>query len=496
MKGFSLGKRLNLMSVVLIVPLTVLVVYLIISLLRFCNAYEQTVSNIDDTNAYSSYFKQDIDYTMYRAVIGSKTYDQIYDMAEAERPYGWEQLKEPHKLIEDARETFQSVMGNTEGESNKECIRWILHCLDQLELCVDDIEEGIETKGPYDNNMEKLQLGIYILTDDIQNKIQTYVYQEALTFNEIQIELRNQGEFAVKLSIILLITIVIAGVLVSRSITRSVAKPIQNLCKATERVGRGDFSKYAKVEASNEVAILADSFNIMQGEISHLIENIKEEQNQRRVTELQLLQEQINPHFLYNTLDTIIWLAEGGQDEEVVSMVTSLSDFFRSTLGGGRDYVTIGEETRHIESYLEIQKVRYQDILDYEIHVDSDIASSMILKLTLQPLVENALYHGIKNKRGKGNIQVLGYQEGEEAVFEVKDDGIGMTSGELEELKKSIKGEQNTSNRGFGLANVDERLRLNYGEQYGLQFQSISGEGTTFKVRIPLQDADSNKKIP
>lgn len=491
MKRFSLGRRLNMMSVVLIVPLTVLVVYLIISLLRFCNAYEQTVSNIDDTNAYSSYFKEDIDYTMYRAVIGSKTYDQIYDMPEEDRPYGWEQLKEPHRLIEESRETFQSVMGNTEGETNKDCIRWILHCLDQLEICVNEIEDGIKNNGSYDDNMEKLQLGIYIFTDDIQNKIQTYVYQEALNFNAIQNELRNQGQFAVQLSIVLLFTIVIAGVVVSRSITRSVAKPIQKLCKATERVGRGDFSKYAKVEASNEVAILADSFNIMQGEISHLIENIKEEQNQRRVMELQLLQEQINPHFLYNTLDTIIWLAEGGQDEEVVSMVTSLSDFFRSTLSGGRDYITIGEETRHIESYLEIQRVRYQDILEYEIQVDGRIASCPILKLTLQPLVENALYHGIKNKRGKGKIQVLGYQKGEEAVFEVHDNGIGMTTDEVEELKKAIKGEQSTSRRGFGLANVDERLRLNYGENYGLQFESTSGEGTTFKVHIPLQETNT-----
>lgn len=178
----------------------------------------------------------------------------------------------------------------------------------------------------------------------------------------------------------------------------------------------------------------------MKGEIGRLIEDIRQEQNQRRVMELQLLQEQINPHFLYNTLDTIVWLAEGGQNREVVDMVTSLSEFFRTTLSGGKDFITIKEEMGHIESYLQIQKIRYQDILDYEVALDKSLEEYRILKLTLQPLVENALYHGIKNKRGRGHIWVRGYARDDRAVFEIRDDGAGMTQEEMEAVQRKLRG--------------------------------------------------------
>jgi two-component system sensor histidine kinase YesM len=434
----------------MIVPMTVLVVYLLFSLMEFCGAYSQMVRNIDEANTYSGSFKKDIDYVMYREVIGSRTYRQIYAMPKETRPMGWEQLKNPYPLIADARGAFQNLMGHTDGRENSGNVRWILHDLDRLKIVVGEIDANIEGRGSYDESNNKLQLGVYLLTSDIQKQIQNYVYREALNFQAIQNGLTTQGQTAVRISLVLLIGIVLSNLIVSRSITKSVVDPIRKLCRATERVAKG-------------------------------------EQNRRRVLELQLLQEQINPHFLYNTLDTIVWLAEGGQDEEVVAMVTSLSEFFRSMLSGGRDFVTIDEETRHIASYLKIQQVRYQDILDYEIRVDEGLSEYLILKLTLQPLVENALYHGIKNKRGKGKITVEGHQRGDEVVFTVSDDGIGMTEREQAELRKAVKRENGTSRKGFGLANVDERLRLHYGESYGLSFTSAPGRGTVFTVRIPLR---------
>ena len=487
MRHRSLGKRLNFMSTLMIVPMTVLVVYLLFSLMEFCGAYSQMVRNIDEANTYSGSFKKDIDYVMYREVIGSRTYRQIYAMPKETRPMGWEQLKNPYPLIADARGAFQNLMGHTDGRENSGNVRWILHDLDRLKIVVGEIDANIEGRGSYDESNNKLQLGVYLLTSDIQKQIQNYVYREALNFQAIQNGLTTQGQTAVRISLVLLIGIVLSNLIVSRSITKSVVDPIRKLCRATERVAKGDFTKTTTVRATDEVEILAESFNNMQGEIGRLIENIKEEQNRRRVLELQLLQEQINPHFLYNTLDTIVWLAEGGQDEEVVAMVTSLSEFFRSMLSGGRDFVTIDEETRHIASYLKIQRVRYQDILDYEIRVDEDLSQYLILKLTLQPLVENALYHGIKNKRGRGKITVEGHRRGDEVVFTVRDDGIGMTEQEQAELRKAVKRENGTSRKGFGLANVDERLRLHYGESYGLSFTSAPGRGTVFTVRIPLR---------
>ena len=146
----------------------------------------------------------------------------------------------------------------------------------------------------------------------------------------------------------------------------------------------------------------------MVEQIGNLVEDIRVEQLNLRATELKLLQAQINPHFLYNTLDAIIWLAEAGEKDQVVMMVTALSDFFRTTLSKGRDFITVEEEERHIDSYLKIQQFRYRDILAYEIDIPEELYQYQILKLTLQPLVENALYHGIKNKHGLGHILVTG----------------------------------------------------------------------------------------
>ena len=168
-------------------------------------------------------------------------------------------------------------------------------------------------------------------------------------------------------------------------------------------------------------------------------------------------------------------------------MVSSLSDFFRTTLSKGRDYITLHEEEMHIRSYLRIQQFRYRDILDYSIQIPQQMASYPILKLTLQPLVENALYHGIKNKRGRGHIEVIGREEEDRLVLSVRHDGIGMTAERLSHVRALICGdemdEENPS--GFGLFNVNQRLQLNYGTSYGLEIESVYGEGTTILAVIP-----------
>lgn len=206
------------------------------------------------------------------------------------------------------------------------------------------------------------------------------------------------------------------------------------------------------------------------------------------MTETKLLQAQINPHFLYNTLDAIVWLAEAHKTEEVVHMVTALSSFFRTTLSKGKDFITVQEEKSHIQSYLEIQQFRYQDILDYSIEVGEELYEYMLPKLTLQPLVENALYHGIKNKRGKGMIRIIGEKSGDDMVFKVIDNGKGMTKEELGTLRENIRRErQDTNVNSFGLTNVNQRIRHYYGEGYGLEFESRQNEGTEVTVKIKAE---------
>ena len=217
-----------------------------------------------------------------------------------------------------------------------------------------------------------------------------------------------------------------------------------------------------------------------------------------QVSLLRVLQEQINPHFLYNTLDNIIWLAESKDTEQVVRMVSSLSSFFRTTLSKGREFITVKEEEQHIRSYLEIQQFRYRDILEYEIAIPEELYEYEIIKLTLQPLVENALYHGIKNKRGGGHIRVSGVLCQDVMIFKVQDDGIGMDGARLAQVCAMLRdGEQEPEQEetgGFGLFNVNQRIQLNYGREYGLKIQSTYGQGTEIWVRIPCRAEKIKRK--
>ena len=253
----------------------------------------------------------------------------------------------------------------------------------------------------------------------------------------------------------------------------------------TEQVAEGDFSARAQVETQDEVAVLADSVNRMTESLEGLVSKIKEDERKMRKADLRLLQEQINPHFLYNTLDTIVWLIEGNDSDKAVNMVMSLSEFFRLVLSKGKEYITIQEEELHIKSYLEIQQVRYRDILEYEIQIDPELYRYQILKLTLQPLVENSLYHGIKYKRAKGCITVTGQMEGERILLRVKDDGVGMEEEDLRKLQTEIEKPCKETEKGFGLANVNERIRMNFGVEYGMKIDSVKGKGTCVEIVIP-----------
>jgi two-component system sensor histidine kinase YesM len=240
----------------------------------------------------------------------------------------------------------------------------------------------------------------------------------------------------------------------------------------------------------DEITELGMSFNIMIGKIKELLDSKIQEQENLKKAELRALQAQINPHFLYNTLDTIIWMAESKKTDQVVKIVSALSKFFRISLSKGMDWITIGEEVERIRSYLIIQKMRYRDILDFNIEVDKEVTEHTILKLILQPLVENALYHGIKNKRKGGTINVRARMKGEnEILLEVEDDGIGFTPEKLAQLRSELEDDSGSIKleSGFGLDNVNKRIKLYYGKPYGLSVQSQYASGTCVTLVIPAK---------
>lgn len=220
--------------------------------------------------------------------------------------------------------------------------------------------------------------------------------------------------------------------------------------------------------------------------LSSLMEQNVEEQRQKRKSELKALQAQINPHFLYNTLDSIIWMAEWGKTNEVVLMTSSLAKLLRQSISNQNELVRVEEEVEYTRSYLTIQKMRYKDKLEYEILVDQEVQGKKIPKLVLQPLVENAIYHGIKYKEGKGVVCIEGFKAGTHMVLKVTDDGNGMTKEQLSKIFE--KRETDTRRNGVGVLNVHERIQLYYGKEYGLKFSSEEGLGTTVEVYVPWEE--------
>lgn len=490
MNKYSLRNKLMLLVFIIALPLICVTVYLIFSLNNYSNSYDEIVSNMTIANSYNLNFKNEMDESLYKLVVGAVTFDTIQED---------NSLKNPYELIDELKENFSVLMQITTDKESKSWLQRLLRNIDTLEDRVDDIKVNLDEGSRYDENIEMLDNNIYILTELIQDDIQYYIYYQTQSIENLKVQLNAQVQKFVVLWIILLLVIVVFVVIVAVILSDSITKPIRKLCGVTKQISEGDFSVRAETTTKDEVSQLSESINEMSEHLEIMVNQIKEDERKMRYAELRLLQEQINPHFLYNTLDTIIWLIEGKSPEKAVDMVMSLSAFFRLVLSHGQEFISIKEEERHIRSYLEIQQVRYHDILDYEIVIDSQLYPYKILKLTLQPLVENALYHGIKYKRAMGKITIRGsmiQEEGQDKIcLLVEDNGVGMESEELERLQKEITRPCKETESGFGLANVNERIRMNFGMEYGMTIMSKKGEGTKVQVIIPAQQmADSSER--
>jgi two-component system sensor histidine kinase YesM len=286
----------------------------------------------------------------------------------------------------------------------------------------------------------------------------------------------------------------IASMTISMILSQRISKPIKELRRSMRAVEQGNFDILVDIHSSNEIGELGKDFNIMVGEIRGLLRRVTQEQEQKRKSELKALQMQINPHFLYNTLDSVIWMAEGGKQQEVIAMTSALARLFRLSISKGREIIDVASEIEHIKNYLTIQKIRYKDRLDYRIEVDEDIKQYRIVKIILQPLVENAIYHGIKNNSTTGTVVISGYRTEKGMDLVVRDDGAGMDRESLERLRRklhapALTGEEPGSGArpgsGVGVRNVDERIKLYFGPDYGLEFESREDEGTTVYIHLP-----------
>lgn len=280
--------------------------------------------------------------------------------------------------------------------------------------------------------------------------------------------------------------IMLAAMALAVFLSREITKPIKRLSNSMREVEKGNFENVLlDIQGGNEIDRLSANFNMMTTEIKHLMEQNVEDQRQKRKSELMALQAQINPHFLYNTLDSIIWMAEWGKNKEVVLMTSSLAKLLRQSISNQNELVKVEDEVEYTRSYLTIQKMRYKDKLEYDILVEPEILNYKVAKLILQPLVENAIYHGIKYKEGKGKVLIEGFLRDDELILRITDDGIGMTEEQMSHLFE--KRETDTRRNSVGVRNVHDRIGLYYGKEYGLTFESAVGEGTKVEIHIPYE---------
>ncbi|THE14037.1 sensor histidine kinase [Bacillus timonensis] len=283
------------------------------------------------------------------------------------------------------------------------------------------------------------------------------------------------------------------GIGASYYLSHSMTRPINQLNAFMNQVESGDLSIRYKGNRADEIGRLGTSFNTMLTKINDLISLIEIQGRQKRDAELQTLQSQIKPHFLYNTLETISWMAQKKAAMDVSEVVDSLSQLFRIGLSKGKDIIPLEKEIEHVESYLKIQKARYQDKLNYRISINSRLIHIPVIKLVLQPIVENAIYHGIKERRGPGTILIAAEEQEGKLVLFVQDDGVGIPEERLSKIREnlaidfnSLEETKDNTKIGYGIMNVQARIKLTNGDAFGLSIESAQGKGTLVKVLLPL----------
>ena len=467
----SIIGRINDMSHKLVVMLVIPIIISLLLMIFYATQYHSSIVRMETIANLKKVVEEDIPEAAWDIVSGRQTFAEtgIYSR------------------IKEVNTTIESISDRADQE-NRLSLIIAGRTMQTLKNYVDLIRENIENNVPVVEN-EAIQAEIRNVGTLVGSMLNDYIEQE----------ISLSARMSISLMIVIIVTavseilIVITALLLrSRSMKNTstfVRQPIERLEEVTSMLADGTLDARITDTDVTELRNLTLQVNTMADHLETMMEKSVRDAKNLRKAELRTLQAQINPHFLYNTLEAIVWKAEAGDKDEVIRLTSALSDFFRISLSSGADWIPISQEKKHIEGYLKIQQTRYRDILKYEIDIPDDIGDFYILKLMLQPLVENALYHGIKIKRGGGTISVKGRVEDGNLVFSVKDTGYGMTPEQLSQLSERMKkGQPTVTERsgGFGLVNVNLRIRLYYNQTDGLKITS-GPEGTDVEFKVPCR---------
>ena len=444
--------------------------------------YDNIITNVGNANRINQIAKSDIPNELWEIVCGKTDF----------------YTSKPYTKIENIFTGIEDMKENTKSKENQQKLEVAYRACTTLQQNIQILEDQINEGISVTQNEAQLD-EIRTITALFSDIMQDFILSEMESASETNASIKKASLIMTVMQIIILVFSLGVAIYGYLTVSKSIENPLSDMQQLSTEISHGNLTARINVPEVEELIPLANNMNSMAEQIDLLLKKNIEEQKNFQKAEVRALQAQITPHFLYNTFDTIIWLAEQEQTEEVVKITKAFSNFLRISLSRGHEWITVYQELDHIRNYLTIQKIRYADILNYEIEVNPDLVESKIIKLTLQPLVENAIYHGIKNKRGRGHINVnVDYSdESKEFIkFAVKDDGAGFTEERLAEVKNELEtGSENAEKLSsvYGLYNVNKKLKLYYGEKTeGLQIESEHRKGSTIWFIIPSVAGDVN----
>ena len=466
--GESISDRLRLSFMVLMGLLIIPALVSLGMMMHYAQTYYGVVHQVERVSSLKPLVQTQIADEMWYVVAGHKSFD------------GGEQ----YEMIRQVNDGIDALTRSADPQNLKELIV-ARRTMGTLVNYIDRMGELIRTEQPIAESealLEEVRNVSSLVADMLAEYADAEISAAALASDRLQATLN----VVLVILLALLALTVLFSVLAQRSLAHAIHTPIARLEKFAAALAGGDLQARAPETPVTELHELTQSLNTMAGRLQDLIDENRREQENLKKSELRALQAQINPHFLYNTLDAIVWLAEAGQSREVIHITRALSDFFRISLSQGKDWIPLSEEIKHLTGYLTIQKIRYRDILDYEIEIPEELGSCQVLKLLLQPLVENAIYHGVKHRRGRGLVRVTGRMEDSWLILEVADNGAGMTDERLMKVRDGLSGDGGES-AGYGLFNVNKRIQLYYNQPQGVWIESRMGEGTTVTLKLPVR---------
>ncbi|MBP3742091.1 MAG: histidine kinase [Treponema sp.] len=476
MKNRNLTRTLRISYTILLFITIIPSVYSIIISQIHSIRYTQIIQNVSYANRINNIAKNEIPNELWEIVCGKKDFNSGLQ----------------YQMMEEISTGLDTMLQSTISTESRIKLEVANRAGITLLRNINNLSEQMKNGASVTQNEASLD-EIRTITALFSDIIQDFIVAEIESGNKTNASFRRSSIILTIIQIIITILAIIISQKSFFSVSNAISKPISDMESLSTRVANGDLTARIAIPHVDELDTLAGNLNTMTEQIEVLIQKNMEEQQNFQKAEMKALQAQITPHFLYNTFDTIVWLAEEERMDEVVKITKAFSDFLRISLSRGHEWITVSQELEHIQNYLTIQKIRYADILSYSIEADESLKNYKMIKLVLQPLVENAIYHGIKNKRGRGKLLVrVQYADSEHTkiLFEVSDNGAGFTEERLAQVREELaSASQNAEslNSVYGLYNVNKKLKLYYGDATeGLQIKSEAGNGSTVSFTVPV----------